>query len=270
MATLEIGYGFLTYSDTGYPPGRPDAPVVVFGHGLLFGGWMFRDQIEELRRTCRCIAVDWRGQGDSAVFSDGYDMDTLTGDLLVLLRSLELSGVHYVGLSMGGFVGLRLAARHPRLVRSLTLLDTTDEAESPASARRYRRMALAQRMVSVGPLLPRLEHLMFAASARDTAVVAEWRERLRGRERVSISRAALGVAERPAVTPLLGRIEVPALVISGQEDVAVPSEQSARMARRLPNSVFHVLPGCGHSSSVERPDEVTRLLGDHLNAAHAT
>ncbi len=50
-------------------------------------------------------------------------MDTLTGDALALIRRLDVGPVHWVGLSMGGLVGLRLAARHGALLRSLTLLD---------------------------------------------------------------------------------------------------------------------------------------------------
>ena len=63
--------------------------------------------------------MDWRGQGRSAVADTGYDMDTLTEDLVALIDHLGIAPVDYVGLSMGGFIGMRLAARHPEVVRAL-------------------------------------------------------------------------------------------------------------------------------------------------------
>src|SRR3954466_5950326 len=98
----------IAYTDTGAPPGRPDAPTVVFGHGLLFSGWMFSAQIEMLRGDHRCVAIDWRGQGSSPPAAGGYDMDTLSRDAIALIEHLGAAPVHYVGLSMGGFVGQRV------------------------------------------------------------------------------------------------------------------------------------------------------------------
>ncbi|MEV5834479.1 alpha/beta hydrolase [Nocardia sp. NPDC052112] len=97
--------------DTEAPAGRPAAATVVFGHGLLFGGWMFQPQIEVLCEHYRCVTIDWRGQGASPATTRDYDMDTRTGDAVALIRRLEVAPVHWVGLSMGGFVGLRIAAR---------------------------------------------------------------------------------------------------------------------------------------------------------------
>jgi 3-oxoadipate enol-lactonase len=65
VPTLTVDGATVAYSDTGVPDGRPDAQTVVFGHGLLFSGWMFAAQIEALRSEYRCVAIDWRGQGQS-------------------------------------------------------------------------------------------------------------------------------------------------------------------------------------------------------------
>jgi pimeloyl-ACP methyl ester carboxylesterase len=111
---VEVNGAQLHYSDVG-----SGQRTVVFGHGLLWSGEMFTPQIDALSDRFRCVAVDWRGQGRSAVTDSGYDMDTLTEDLAALIEHLGIAPVDYVGLSMGGFIGMRLAARHPELVRSL-------------------------------------------------------------------------------------------------------------------------------------------------------
>jgi pimeloyl-ACP methyl ester carboxylesterase len=91
--------------DTGPPGDRPEAATVLFGHGLLFSAWMFHHQIAALRAQFRCVAIGWRGQGESSASNGGYDMDTLTADALALIGLLGVAPVHDVGLSMGGFVG---------------------------------------------------------------------------------------------------------------------------------------------------------------------
>jgi pimeloyl-ACP methyl ester carboxylesterase len=100
---------------------RPEAATVFFGHGLLFSAWMCHQQIAALRAQFRCVAIDWRGQGESSPSDRSYDMDTLTDDALALIESLGVAPVHYVGLSMGGFVGLRIAARRGEVLRSLVI-----------------------------------------------------------------------------------------------------------------------------------------------------
>jgi len=133
VPTLSHDGAIVSYTDTGAPSGRPDAPTVVFGHGLLFSGWMFREQVAALQDTYRCVTIDWRGQGDSPP-GPAYDMDSLAGDAIALIEKLGTAPVHWVGLSMGGFVGQRVAARRPDLVRSLTLLDTSAEHEFARNA----------------------------------------------------------------------------------------------------------------------------------------
>src|ERR1700743_550848 len=120
MPTFARGSATISYSDTGTPPGRADAPTVFFGHGLLFSGWMFHSPLAALRDPSRCVSVDWRGQGESPATKDAYDMDTLTADAVALIESLGVAPVHYVGLSMGGFIGPRIAARRSGRVRRPT------------------------------------------------------------------------------------------------------------------------------------------------------
>src|SRR5277367_1924949 len=105
--------------------------VVLFAHGLLYSCRMRDAQVQTLQSRYRCIGYDHRGQGQSAVSEGGYDMDSVAEDAAALIRALGVPPVHFVGHSMGGFVGMRLAARHPELLRSLVLIDTSADAEPP-------------------------------------------------------------------------------------------------------------------------------------------
>jgi pimeloyl-ACP methyl ester carboxylesterase len=269
MPTIDVPGAVVAYRDTGVPDGVPDAPTVVFGHGLLFGGWMFRSQVAALRGQYRCVTIDWRGQGESPAARDGYDMDSLTADAVALITRLGIAPVHWVGLSMGGFVGQRLAARHRELVRSLTLLDTSAEAEEPARVRERRRLALFQLVFGMGPVLGKVKPLLFGpgflADPGSDELISEWLRRLGRTRRTAVRKAVLGVAGRTSVAAELARITAPTLVVVGADDRATPPGHSRRIASAIAGARLRIVPACGHSSTLEQPDVISELLTEFLS-----
>ncbi|MGH3645689.1 MAG: alpha/beta fold hydrolase [Micromonosporaceae bacterium] len=264
MSTLTVNGARIQITDTGA------GPPVVFGHGLLWSGEMFRPQIEALRDHYRCVTVDWRGQGGSEVTASGYDMDTLTHDLIGVLDALGIEDTHYVGLSMGGFVGMRLAARHPQRVRSLTLLNTSAGPEDPDKVSRYRLLARIVRLFGTRPVVGRIAEIMFGESFRRDESRAEQRQELRQQllrvDRTGAVRATYAVIDRPEVYELLPEITVPTLVIAGDEDVATPQAKAQRIQAGIAGSQLLVVPHAGHTSTLEEPAAVAVALADHLDA----
>jgi len=271
VPTLDVNGATIAYSDTGAPAGRPDAPTVFFGHGLLFSGWMFHNQIDALRSDYRCVTVDWRGQGQSPRASGGYDMDTLSLDAIALIEQLGVAPVHYVGLSMGGFVGQRIAARRPELVRSLTLIDTSAERESPSNTVQDIGLAMIYRYVGIAPVRRSVEKIMlgpaFRADPRSRPIVEEWISMLAECDRAGIRSAVLGVATREGVLDEIGKITAPTLVIVGADDIPTPVARGRKIAETIPGARLEIVPDCGHSSTIEQPEALTRLLRDFLSSA---
>jgi pimeloyl-ACP methyl ester carboxylesterase len=270
---LTVDGASVAYIDTGAPAGRPDAPTVLFGHGLLFGGWMFAAQVEALRAEYRCLTIDWRGQGDSPPARSGYDMDTLTGDAIALVDHLGRAPVHYVGLSMGGFVGQRIAARRPELIRSLTLLGSSAEPESRRGRVEYPLLSVIYRLLGPAPVRSSVEKVMlgpaFRADPRSKAIVDDWMQRLSRCDRRAIQRAVLAVANRSGVTSELPAIKAPTLVAVGEHDAATPPERSRKIAGLIPGARLEIIPDSGHSSAIEQPDAVTELLRSFLHEVDA-
>jgi 3-oxoadipate enol-lactonase len=268
MPQLHVDGATIHYTDTGAPRERPDAPTVVFGHGLLFSGWMFRAQVDALRTQYRCVTIDWRGQGATPATRGGHDMDTLTGDAVAVIESLGVGAVHYVGLSMGGFVGMRIASRHGHLLRSLALLDTSADPEPRFSAVKDIAMAGVYPFVGVEPLMPFVRPIMFGPAFRrgqgSKPIVAEFRERLGQGDRWGISKAVFAVARRKPIYDELDKIGVPTLVIVGADDRATKPDKARRIAARIPNARLEVVPDSGHSSTVEQPAAITALLEKFL------
>ena len=250
-----------------------DGPPVVFSHGLLWSTRLFDAQVAALRGRWRCVAWDHRGQGRSEAPRGGpIALETVYDDAVALLERLALGPVHFVGLSMGGFVGLRLAARRPDLVRSLALLDSSADPESPTAAPRYRRLAGVVRWlgptVVAGRVLPILFGRTVLTDPARAEECAEWRERLCAQPR-AIWRAVMGVVDRAGAADLLGRIAVPTLVLVGEEDAATPLACAERLAAGIAGARLVVVPGAGHSSPVEQPARVTAALAAFLDGVEA-
>ena len=259
MPRLQVDGADLYYEDTGGP-----GPPVVFAHGLLFSGTLFRFQVEALRASYRCITFDFRGQGRTQVTPGGYDMDTLTRDASALIEGLRASPCHFVGLSMGGFIGLRLALRRPAFLRSLCLLNSSADAEPIRNRPKYALMAVAARLLGLRPLVRPVMKILFGRTFQRDPLRASFRDSLRdellGMDVDGNLRALQGVLRRPSVLREVSAVRTPTLVLAGEEDVAVSPKRARRTADRIPGARWAVISGAGHSSTLESPDAVTAAL----------
>jgi pimeloyl-ACP methyl ester carboxylesterase len=215
------------------------------------------------------VTLDWRGQGQTPAAASGYDMDTLADDARALIESLGGAPVHYVGLSMGGFVGQRLGARHGGLLRSLTLLDTSADPEPTKSRIEDKVLAAAYRLMGMPAVLrSQVSPLMFGATFRQDpagqATIAEFYSRLANCDRAGMRKAVLGVADRLPIYAEIDRISVPTLVVVGADDVPTPIAKAKRIAERIPGARLEIVPDAGHSSTVEQPEALTALIEGFL------
>lgn len=259
MPTIRVNGAELYYEDQG-----SGLESLVFAHGLMFDHRMYEAQVAAFSDTYRCVTFDFRGQGLSEVTPNGYNMDTLADDAAALVDALDLSPCHFVGLSMGGFVGLRLALRYPEMLRSLVLLNTSAESEPSGNRPRYRLMRLVARLLGPGPIVGRLMPVMFGrdflADPRRATDREQWRQRMRENDRAGISRAAGGVINREGVLDRIDGIRAPTLIIAGEQDQATTPDKARHMHERIPGSELVTLPGTGHMSVLECPDRLNELL----------
>lgn len=252
----------LYYEEIGSGP-----ETLVFSHGLLWSHRMFEAQVAELSKTYRVIAYDHRGQGKSEV-KGPYDMDTVAEDAAALIRNLVDGPVHFIGLSMGGFVGMRLAARHPELIKSLVLLETSANAEPLENLPQYKLLNGIVRWIGIiPPIANKVMKIMFAHSwlqnSVNSASISRWKKELSSNKK-SITGSVEGVIYRKGVEEELGQITCPTLVIVGDEDVATTPEKAAFIQKGIKGSKLEFISGAGHSSCIEKPEEVNRLLKEWL------
>lgn len=264
MPFLDVNGTRLHYEDTG-GSGEP----IVFSHGLLWSGRMFDKQVAALRDRYRCITYDHRGQGQSDVWKvDAVDMETVYADAVGLIEKLGVGPCHFVGLSMGGFTGMRLAARRPDLLRSLALLETSADPEPEQNVPRYKLLTFVARWLGMGLVADKVMPIMFGRTFLEdparSAERAEWKRRLTENRR-DIWRAVNGVIRRRGVYEELARIKLPTLVLVGAEDVATVPAKAERLHGAIAGSKLVKLPRGGHTSTVEEPELLNAALVEFLD-----
>ena len=246
----------------------------VTGHGepllLLNGGLMsiasWDRIIGPLEAAFQVVRCDFRGQ----LLSPGEPeprLDPHVEDVIRLLDALEIGRVHMAGVSLGGLVGTRLASLHPERVRSLAVITATDRV-TPAMWQETAEMRELARAAAEGGdggrvldfLLPRTytaAYLEAQAAALDfyrhwvAGLPAVW---FRGLA------AILSALEGLDLSPSLGAIRCPTLIVAAEGDRTFPPEHSRALAAGIAGARLEIVPGGCHGLIVEQSERVVEIL----------
>lgn len=171
------------------------------------------------------------------------------------------------GLSMGGYVALEVMRQAPDRVTRLGLLDTSarpDSAEAGENRRRLIALAESGRFEEVLPIL--WERLVAPERRGDAALEERVRAMAQAVGPQAFVAQQLAIMSRPDQRPHLPEIEVPTLVLVGDQDAITPPELSREIADAIEWASLVVVPDCGHLSTLERPEAVTAALKAWLAA----
>lgn len=262
MKTVNLGEVSLQVHDEG------SGPPVLFVHGFPLNHSMWRHQLQHLAPDFRVIAPDLRGFGGSDVSNGTVSMDRFADDLDVLLSCLGIEEpVVLCGLSMGGYIAWQFARRHPGRLRALILCDTRAGADPPDAVENRKRVAAmvlehgAEQIASAMPsnlLSPvTLEH--------QPEILDELRQTIGSTASQGIAAASLGMAERPDSTGLLPTLDLPALLIVGEDDRISTVAEMREMAEAMPQGKLVEIPAAGHMAPLENPAPVNAALRDFLS-----
>lgn len=255
-----------------YEDSKSGAETIVFAHAALFDRRMWEQQVEAFRDSYRCITYDHRGQGQSSVPpEEAIDHDVLAEDAAALIEHLGVGPCHFVGLSQGANVGVRLALRRPDLLTSLVVLGLTVDQDE-RFVRRFTLLATLLRLAGPRLVLPSVMPVMFGKQFMEDDAREEqrnlWRRRLQANHR-AIHKTARGVARRTPLADEVSRVDVPTLVVSGEEDEVSPPAKARAIHERLPRSELVIVPRAGHMSAIEQPREVNEAIRAFLSAVGA-
>ena len=243
--------------------GPEDAPVLVLANSLGTTLDMWDAQAAAFRERFRLVRYDHRGQGASPVPPGPYTMDGLGGDVLALMDRLGVERFSFAGLSIGGMVGMWLGSEAPERVERLVLLCTAARFDPPDA---WEARARTVRAGGVGAVADAVLERWFTPALREEhPEVLEWAG---GMLRSSPPEGYAGCCEaiRDAdLGPGLGAVTAPTLVIAGADDPAAPVEKAEVIRNGIPDARLAVIERAAHIANVERPDEVTRAVLDHLD-----
>ncbi|MFI6443033.1 alpha/beta fold hydrolase [Kitasatospora sp. NPDC050543] len=242
-------------------------PLVLL-HAFPLAASMWSAQLDALPGLtgdeARVLAPDQRGFGGTELGTDDPSLDLVADDLALLLDAAGIERAVIGGLSMGGYVALAFARRHPGRLAGLLLADTKATADTDAARANRERIAAA--------VLARDSVRLLAEERMEDALLGPGSGPLAERVRAMIAQAPpqavawaqRAMAARPDSSDVLPGVAVPAAVIVGEQDGITPPAEARLMADALPAAELTVIPGSGHLSALEAPEAfnaaVRRLL----------
>lgn len=246
---------------------RGDGPALLLVHGFPLDRTIWKHQVATLSGWRR-IAPDLRGLGSSEAPEDGYSMGAYADDLVRLLDRLRVEKAVVAGLSMGGYIVFEMLRRYRERIAGLILCDTKAEADTP-EGRRGRDDSI-KLVESRGPqaLAERMVPMMMGRTTQQTQpqVVQEVREMIGRSPAAGLIGALRAMKERPDSTSVLGAIDVPTLVVVGQEDEITPPAAARRLKEAIPAASLTIIAGAGHVAPLEAPTAVSRIMAEFLDA----
>lgn len=243
-----------------------EAPPLVFVHGAMQDGRVWRPQLDPLTDEFTVVAWDEPGTGRSSDLPADFSLADYANCLAALVEVLALGPAHVVGLSWGGTVAQELHRNHPGLLATLILADTyagwkgsLPEDELRARVAGAREM-LAASAEEFDPTLPGL----FAGDP--PAEFVPLLEDIAADVRPKGLRTQLSVMAEADQRDLLPRIAVPTLLIWGELDARSPLAVTHQLEEAIPDTTLVVIPGCGHVSNLERPEQFNDAVREFCRA----
>ncbi|NEK84987.1 3-oxoadipate enol-lactonase [Blastococcus saxobsidens] len=252
MSAVEVSYDV---------DGPAEAPVVVLSNSLGATRAMWDPQVPALAQRFRVVTYDGRGHGESPAPAGPYTIDDLVDDVLGVLDRIGAERAHVAGVSLGGMVGMRMAAREPARVDRLAVLFSSSKVDPQGFLDRAAQARAGGTEQFAPTVVQRWLTPAYAAEHRD--LVARLEAMIAGADDEGYA-ACCEVVGGIDLREDLGRIAAPTLVVSGSEDPALPPPHQAAVAAGIRGAALLTVPGA-HLANLERPVEVTGALLAHFD-----
>ena len=247
--------------------GPSGAPVVTLTHPLGVTLALWDDHVAALTNRYRVLRYDVRGHGGSETPPGPYTLEQMAGDLFDLLDALGIAETHFVGVSMGGLIGMTAALTRPSRIKSLVLCDTTACYGPGVRPMWEDRIRVAESEGMTAALVDRTMAIWFTEAFRTKR--PEVVERIAAMLRKSDPRGYAAAIRAIAFVDLSERIRAiicPTLVVVGEQDPGTPPAMARVIHERIPGAELLILPGAMHCAVAEDADRFLRALLDFIEA----
>ncbi|RPI51265.1 MAG: alpha/beta fold hydrolase [Acidobacteria bacterium] len=270
-AAVEVGHKKISYlvREPAAPATRQH-PVrnVVFLHAFPLQAAMWESTLGAIPDGWRAIAPDYRGFGQTPLpDSDRSTLSDFAGDVIDLLDRLEIVQAAVIGCSMGGYVLFEILKSAPRYVSAAGLVSTRPGADSEEGRRgREKMIDLVIREGAEAVASQMVPKLLGATTQNDRPDLTKHvRNLIVENPREGIKTAVKAMMERADSTSLLGKIDVPALIVHGTEDTLIPPSEAEGMHKAMRNAQLELMPFSGHLPNLEQSAPFDGILWQFLN-----
>lgn len=264
MAEITVSTGnLISYHDSG--SGTPILLLHSFGHNKNL--W-FPQLTHFVELGYRVIAPDMPGHGDSSFDPGNHTVDAIGSMYSEFLDRLGIDKAIVVGISIGGYIALRMWARRPEQISGLVMICSKAEADSDEI--KERRRAQIENIHTNG-----LENFVITGApkrvsprtAEERPWVVDWIKMMNFTVSAEANAATLeAMAVKDDDTGTLSTIDVPTLILSGSDDIFIPEDSPRNLNAGIENSVHHMIQDAGHVASLEKPTAVNQYIEDFLKA----
>lgn len=232
----------------------PERPHLMLIPGLLCTADLFSAQIAALSPLAQVSVADHTRADTMPALARG-----------ILDRAPPSFAL--AGLSMGGYIAFEILRQAPQRVSRLALLDTNARADRPEQSEQRRQLIALAGTHGLGAVQAKLTPMLLSkARAGDPGLTSRLVAMAEETGRAAFERQETAIMGRPDYRPMLPEIRCPTLIVVGAEDTITPVKVAEEMARGITGSRLEIIPDCGHLSTLEQPDEVSRLLANWLKA----
>ena len=255
---LELKSRTIGYLDQG------NGPAVLLIHAFPLNKSMWAPQIPALSNRFRVIAPDLPGFGESQPASP-WSMEDIADDLNQLLDALGVREAAIAGVSIGGYIAFAFWSKYPERVRQLVISNSRARADNDTekAARNEMIAAIQQSGAAILPdrMLPRLLQPNPSPEAVRTV-----RSAIMQADSSAAAYALMAMRDRMDFSTMLHRVACPAMVITGENDVIIRSEDSRAAAEGISGARFVTIPNSGHLSNLENPERFNAELISFLDS----
>jgi 3-oxoadipate enol-lactonase len=261
MNSIKSGDAEIAYRVLG------EGPPVILLHPFPANHAFWLPVANFLSTRYRVILPDLRGHGDSEIGEGPATMEKHAADIFRVMDDAEVGRAPLIGVSIGGYALFEFWRRHRGRVAALGLCNTKAPADGPEA--RAARLQAANDVIDRGtePFFESMIPRIFARSTRELRpdLVEGALRMMRKMSPEDVAQVQRGMAERPDSVDTLKTINVPTLLVTGDEDILTGANEADLMRRHIPNSQLRVISKAGHYSPWVQPEEVGRVVRQFLD-----
>lgn len=246
--------------------GNQENKPIIFIHGFPYDHTMWKKQINVFSNKYYCVSYDIRGFGESVNFDGQHTMEMFVDDLKIIIEEMNLDKPVICGLSMGGYISLRAIERFQGKLFAAILCDTRSQADDNQGklkrASAIKRINSQEHKEFVKDFITNCFSDSFKLNHSDELQsIISYSQNF---SPTGLKGGLLAMLSRTDTTSFLEKIEIPVLLICGQNDTLTPPSVMKEMYHKIKNSEFVEIINAGHISPIENPDDVNSAIAKFL------